>query len=80
MKSPMIVIALASFSLAVAAQGPASAAQKHQRPTAKYMNMKAGQTTPTVPVQAAAARQDTSEDGTGIAIRLQDAHHGDGAI
>jgi hypothetical protein len=80
MKSPMIVIALAGFSLTIAAQGPASAAQKHQRPPAKYMTMKAGRTAPTVPIEAAAARQDASEDGTGIAIRLQDGHHGDGVL
>lgn len=80
MKSPVIVIALASLSMTVAALTPVSAAQKNQRPAARHTSLNANRTIPTVPVQAAAVRQDTSEDGTGIAIRLQDAHHGDGAI
>jgi hypothetical protein len=80
MKSPVIVIALAGFSMMVAAQGPASAAQKHQRPPTRYTVLQADQTTPTAPIQATAVRQSSVEDGTGVAMRLQDAHHGDGGL
>jgi hypothetical protein len=80
MKSPVIVIALASLSITLATQMPASASPKQQGAAPKYTSVKPNQTKPTVPVQAATVRQDATEDGTEVAIRLQDAHHGDGAI
>ena len=79
MKSPVIVIALTGFSL-IAAQGPVSAAQKHQRPPIRYTVLQTDQTTPSAPIQNTAIRQSSSEDGTGVAIRLQDSHHGDGGL
>jgi hypothetical protein len=42
--------------------------------------MNAAKPTPTVPVQPTAARTDFDGDGTDIAIRLQDGHHGDGTL
>ena len=80
MKSPVIVIALAILALTVAALTPVSAAQKDQRPPTRYTDLQTGRATPTAPIQAAALRQSSSEDGTGVAIRLQDAHHGDGGL
>ena len=80
MKFPVTVIALAGLTLTLAAQAPTSASEKPQRPAAKYTSVKSSRVTPTVPVQAASTRQDTGGDNTDIAIRIQDAHHGDGAL
>jgi hypothetical protein len=80
MKSPVIVISLASLSLTVAAQGSVSAAQKQQRPPTRYTVLQADRTTPTAPIRPVAVRSSSFEDGTGVAIRLQDAHHGEGGL
>jgi hypothetical protein len=80
MKSPVIVIALASLSMALATQAPASASPKQQGSAPRHTSLKPSQTKPTVPVQAATVRQDTEENGTDIAIRVQDARRGDSSI
>lgn len=80
MKFPVTVIAFASVSLTLAAQTPASASPKQQGVAPKHTSLKPSQMKPTVPVQAATVRQDTEENGTDIAIRIQDAHRGDSSI
>jgi hypothetical protein len=80
MKHSVPVLVLAGLSLTLMAAGPASAASKHQRPPAKYTALNAERTTPTMPAESTAARTDFGGDGTEIAIRLQDGHHGDGNL
>jgi hypothetical protein len=80
MKYSISVLVLAGLSLSVMASAPASAAARHQRVPARYTAMNAAKPTPTVPVQPTAARTDFDGDGTDIAIRLQDGHHGDGTL
>jgi hypothetical protein len=75
-KFPVTLTAFVGVSLAVAAQTPASAAQKHQRPAARYTSLNTDRANPPAPVQAAAIL----DPGTEIAIRLQDAHRGDGPL
>jgi hypothetical protein len=80
MKHVSPVLVLAGLSLTVMAAAPATAAAKQQRLSAKYTSLNAAKPIPTVPVQPTAARQDFDGDGTDIAIRLQDGHHGDGSL
>ncbi|MGU3359536.1 hypothetical protein ACLBWX_04300 [Methylobacterium sp. M6A4_1b] len=80
MKHSVSVIVLAGLSVAATAFVPASAAAKRHRPPAQYTSMNAERTTPTVPVQPITAGQDFGGDGTDIAIRLQDGHHGEGQL
>jgi hypothetical protein len=80
MKFPVTVIAFASVSLALTGQTPASASPKQQGSAPRHMSFRPAQTKPTVPVQAATVRQDSTQDGNDIAIRLQDAHRGEGPL
>lgn len=80
MKHAIPVCLLAGLSLTVMASAPASAGARQQRAPANYTAMNATKPAPAVPVQPAAARTYLDEDGTDIAIRLQDAHHGDGTL
>jgi predicted membrane-bound mannosyltransferase len=80
MKSPMIGVALAIFPLTVTAQEPVSATQRYQRSVSTGTAARADQAPPNVLISAVAARPYSFDDGGSIAIRLQDAHHGDGPM
>ncbi|WP_156648055.1 hypothetical protein [Methylobacterium sp. Leaf88] len=80
MKHSIPILGLVGLSLAALSSAPASAATRQQRLPAKYTALDAAKTKPAIPAQPTTARQDFNADGTDIAIRLQDGHHGDGSL